>query len=77
MSEKMTRIRLRGRKGRYGMLDWGERSFEQMFAAIRKKANDDLKVAQAILNADPDDFEVDVVRGPIVQKHVRKVERVK
>jgi hypothetical protein len=76
MSEKLTRVRLRGHKGsRYGWLEWGECDFETMVEEIKRKAEQDLKAANAILEAVvPDDFEVDIVRGPYVQhlvKHVR------
>lgn len=72
MSEKMTRIRL-GKKGPRFM-DWGEHSFERMVAQIKAQAAREFEEAKAILDAKDDDFEVAVVRGPIVQHFVRKVE---
>lgn len=73
MSEKMTRIGIRGKGGRYGFMDWGEKSFEEMKANIRRKAENDLEAATAILNATDDDFECAIVRGPYVQHFVREV----
>lgn len=80
MSEKMTRIRLPKERMpdhpyRIGLLDWGEKTFEEMVSKIKQKAEFDLKCATAILEAAPEDFEVDIVRGSIVQHWVRKVER--
>lgn len=72
MSEKMTRIRLRHAKG-VGFLDWGEHSFAEMVATIRRSAEREMEKAQAILDAEDGDFEVTIVRGPIVQHFVREV----
>jgi hypothetical protein len=55
-------------------MDWGEKTFEQMMAIIRRKAEQDLEAATAILNASDCDFECAVVRGPYVQHFVREVQ---
>ena len=73
MSEKMTSIGLKGKGGSYGFMDYGERTFEQMKETIRRKAENDLEVATAILNASDDDFECKIVLGPYVQHFVREV----
>lgn len=73
MSEKLTRIRLRDRKFA-GWMDWGEHSHAEMVAQIRNRARYQLEEAQAVLAARPEDFDVDVVRGSIVQRHIRKIE---
>jgi hypothetical protein len=44
-----------------------------MVAQIRSMAEHQLETAQAILAAEPEDFEVAVVRGRHVQHHVRDV----
>lgn len=76
MTDKLTRIRLRGKaSGRYGLMDWGERSFEDMHAQITRYAEDMRDRAAELLAAKPEDFEVAVVRGSVVQHHVRNVER--
>lgn len=72
MSEKMTRIRLRN--SRFGLLDWGEKSFEEMSRQMRERAGHLMEEAQAILEAADGDFEVHIVRGPYVQHFIRNVE---
>lgn len=74
MSEKMTRIRLR--HSRHGLLDWGEHSFEDMLAQMRGRAEAMRAEAEAILEAENGDFEVDIVRGPCVQRFIRHVDPV-
>lgn len=74
MSEKLTRIRLRGKAG-HGMQDWGEHSFEDMHRMLREYAEDMKAKAEAILAAGPDDFEVSIVRGAHAQYFVRAVHR--
>lgn len=72
MSEKMTRVRLR--HSRYGFMDWGEKSFENMVVQMRERAEALLAEANAILEAEDSDFEVDIVRGQLVQHFIRHVE---
>lgn len=72
MSEKLTRIRLRGKAG-HGMQDWGEHSFEDMHRMLREYAEDMKARAETILAACPDDFEVSIVRGVHAQHFVREV----
>lgn len=74
MSEKMTRIRVPGTKdGRYGYLAWGEVSREEVIRSFRAYA-DSLREKVARIDATPDEaFEVDVVRGSVVQKHIRSL----
>lgn len=75
MADKLTCIRLRGKaSGRYGLMDWGERSFEDMHAQITRYAEDMRDRAAELLAAKPEDFEVAVVRGSVVRRHVRNVE---
>lgn len=77
MSEKMTRIRIAGfasANGRSpGLMDWGEKSYEDMVYQFRRYAARMIEEGQTILDVGIDGYEVDVVRGPIVQHHVRKV----
>ena len=75
MSEKLTRIRItrKGESGFWEYLDWGEKTREEMVVLIRAQATRRREEADQIDATADDDFEVDVVRGPAIQKHVRKV----
>lgn len=75
MAEKLTRIRVPGRKsGDYGLMDWGEKSHAEMVSLLRHRANY-LRDVVAAVDATPDaDFEVDIVAGSVMQRPVRKVE---
>lgn len=75
MSEKHTRIRVKrtDATGYWGYLDFGELTREEMVKTIRARA-DWLRKEVADIDATRDeDFEVDVVRGRYVQKHIRSV----
>lgn len=75
MSEKLTRIRVKrvDATGYWGYLDWGEKTREEMVKTIRARA-DWLRKEVAEIDATRDeDFEVDIVRGSHVQKHIRSV----
>ena len=54
-------------------MDYGEKTFEEMLFQIRQKAKHDLEEAQQILNAKDEDFEVNIVRGKLIQHHIRSV----
>lgn len=73
MSETMTRIRIRGKGGRYGLLEYGEKTHAEMLSAIRSYAQSELDRAQLILSTPNDWFEVAVVKGKIVQHLIKDV----
>lgn len=80
MSAKMTRIRLKKSLipenfggGSFGLMEWDEQTFEHMMQEIRRKAYHDKKVAELILAANAEDFEVAVVRGPWAQHHIKDI----
>lgn len=67
----MTRILLR--HSSHGLMDYGEKSFEEMVRQIRAYAEGLKEEAEAILEADDTAFDVAIVRGPYVQHFVREV----
>lgn len=74
MSEKLTRIRLAGLPNGEGYQEWGEQTAEHMIAIMRRRAMHMRVVANAIDAAADEDFEIDVVRGSIVQRPVRNIQ---
>lgn len=72
MSDKMTRIRLPGLQHGRGWLEWGEKTRQEMIHEYKTQAYRDRDAAIRIIEADARDFEIDVVRGPIVQHFIRK-----
>lgn len=75
MTEKLTRIRAPGMKNsNAGICDWGVKSRSEMVSLLRSYA-DHLREAVAVIDATEDeDFEVEIVLGSAMQKHVRWVE---
>lgn len=72
MTEKLTRIRVPDAKAHVGLMDWGE--CDDMIAQIRRHA-DWLREQVAAIDACADsDFEIVVVRGSVVQHHVRTIQ---
>lgn len=77
MSEKMTRIKAPGQKSFTGLQDWGVKSAAEMVQMARSYA-DRLRAEAAAIDATPDEgFQIDVVRGPWVQHHVKTVQQAK
>lgn len=74
MSRILTRIRVPGHLGGdYGFMDWGEQDRESMVKTMRKRS-EHMKAVAAEIDATADaDFQIDVVLGVVVQKHVRSV----
>lgn len=71
----MTRIRIKrgAESGYWAYMDWGEKTRAEMVKMIRAQA-DRLRQEVAEIDATADDkFEVDIVLGPAVQKHVRSI----
>jgi hypothetical protein len=77
MSEKLTRIRLPGQKAFSGYMEWDEKSAAEMVAAVRSRAAHLRAEVEAIEAAADADFQIDVVRGPYVQRHVREVQKAR
>ncbi|WP_413711774.1 hypothetical protein [Rhizobium sp. Rhizsp82] len=75
MSEKMTLIRLpNAGSGEGGILEWGEVPASEMIERLRSFHRFRLELAQKILAAPDHAFQVDVVRGSIVQKHIKTLQ---
>lgn len=77
MSEKMTRIRLPGQRDFVGLMEWGEKTADEMIEAARHRAAYLRAEADAIDGAIDAQFQIDVVRGLYVQRHVREVQKAK
>ena len=75
MSEKLTRIRLPGQRDWVGLMDWGDVDAAAMIAQARRSAADHRAMAAALDAAADGDFQIDVVRGSLVQHHVREVQK--
>lgn len=74
MSEKMTRIRVPGSKNSdAAFMDYGELTREEMVKAIRARADYLREVVSEIDATADSEFEVDIVRGPWAQHHIRRV----
>lgn len=73
MTDKLTRIKVRGAKHSLGIMDWGEKTYAEMLAQLRARARQQLAEAQEVLATPDDGFDVDVVRGSVVQHFIRKV----
>jgi len=74
MTEKLTRIVLG--KGP-GILEWGEVDPKEMIARLRKHATSMRKEAEAIEGASDEDFQIDIVRGSVVQHHVKTLQNAR
>lgn len=74
MTEKLTRITLPGRTAFRGLMDWGELTPAQMIAQARVHARHLRSEAEAIERAADADFQVDVVRGSVVQRYVKTLQ---
>lgn len=69
MAERMTAVYLRGgRNTGRGLADYGRVDPKEMIEQLRSKARHDLAAAQAILDADDDDFIVETYRGVHVER---------
>lgn len=74
MTEKLTRITLPGASQGVSLMDWGELSAEEMIRQIRQRAEYLRAEADAIMAASDSDFQIDVIRGSIVQHHVKTLQ---
>ena len=73
MTEKLTRISV-GKKGS-GILQWGEVPVEEMITRFRNHAAALRREAEEIETAANEDFQIDVVRGSVVQRHVKTLQQ--
>lgn len=73
MSERFTGIYLPGVFGS-GLANYGRRSAEEMIAYIRKQAAADKAVADAILNANDEDFRVETYVGAVVERRKQVIQ---
>jgi hypothetical protein len=75
MSALHTRILLPGMSSGAGLMDWDRQTPEEMIRQLRRyyqKLHDD---AVQILAAQDHEFQVDVIRGSIVQHHVQTLQQ--
>jgi len=75
VSEKLTRIRLPSREHFHGMMEWDENTVEHMIGVVRRHSARLRAEADALDAAADADFQIDVVRGPYVQHHVKELQR--
>ena len=77
MSDILTRIRLPDGKPFVGLLDWGRKDGNEMICLVRAYA-DRLRAEVERIDAATDaDFQIDVVRGSIVQRFIAEVQKSK
>ena len=74
MSEKCTTISL-PESDWPGLLERSEESVESMLRLAKKHAEYNIKQYQQVLDAKPEDFEIEVVRGIYVQHHIKWLQR--
>ena len=68
MSDIMTVIKL---PGHCGIAEWGELSAQEAIKKVRDYYEHKLKEAETCLGAKDEDFEIEVVRGVHVQRHIK------
>ena len=74
MSDKLTRIRLSARSPFRGLMDWGETDAAEMIRQARAYAAYLREQCEAIEAASDEHFQIDVVLGSVVQRHVKTVQ---
>lgn len=74
MTEKMTRLTLPGQKAFSGIKDWGEKTPQEMIAQARAYAAHLRAQAEAIEKSTDANFQVDLVRGQHVERHIRTLQ---
>lgn len=72
MSEKMTKIRVPGKKN-VGFGDWGERTRAEMVQTFRNYADHLREQVEAIDATKDEDFEIRVVRGVHVEHFIKNI----
>jgi len=74
VTDKCTTIHLPGSEWN-GLLECGEETVEAMIEKAKSYAEYEVRQHQQVLDAKPEDFEVEVVRGVYVQRHIRWLQR--
>jgi hypothetical protein len=74
MSDILTRLRLPNSPS-CGIMDWGRKSADEMIAAARKHGERLKAEGEALLNAPDEAFQIDIVRGSIVEHHVKELQK--
>ena len=74
MSEILTRIMIPGCHGS-GLSEWGRKSVSEMVKSAREYGALLKKHGEELLNAKDSEFQIDIVRGSIVQHHVKELQR--
>ena len=75
MSEILTRITLPGQRVFSGLMDWGTKSTEEMIKEARKYSAYLRAQSDEIDRALYKEFQIDVIRGSVAERHVREVQR--
>ena len=76
MSEILTRLFLPNAPGG-GISDWGRKSVSEMIAAARKHGERLLAEGEAFCSAPDDAFQIDIVRGSIVEHHIMELQKAR
>lgn len=74
MADTLTRIRVPGSQAHVGFMDHGVCSVDEMITHVRRHADHMRKQVAEIDAAKDEDFQIDVVRGVIVQHFVRTLQ---
>lgn len=74
MSEKLTRVMLPEGIPGNGYMNWGEHSVEDMIRQLRQRAASLRAEAEEIEAAADAEFQIDVIRGSVVQRHIRELQ---
>lgn len=75
MAEKLTRIQCPSLRWGLGLMEWGEETPAVMLEKLRKYHRSQLEESLQILALPDEAFDVDIVRGSIVQHHVRSLQK--
>lgn len=75
MSDKLTRLRTETGTSFPGIMDWGEKTAEEMIRQARTYAAHLRAQADEIDATADESFQIDIVRGSCVQHHVRTLQQ--
>lgn len=74
MSEILTRLTLPNSVSD-GIMRWGRVGVSEMIKAAREHGADLKAEGSALLNAKDSDFQIDIVRGSVVERHVKTLQQ--
>jgi len=75
MSDILTRIRVPGQKTFSGFQDWGSKTPEEIITIVRSYS-EHLRAMASIIDETPDEcFQIDLIRGSVVQHHIRELQK--